>query len=162
MYIPACPLTEANAEYLKRQRDTFFEGICSNLQGITSCADALSRNTGPRFSFRRRGKRTSRPPDSRFRDAEHRYRGSTGYGSRQVRQRSKGPARKGTSNATGCEFNIGVRLSQSFEIKQELPSVREWWRGFMVRIETLLMGIVFHHWGRFAAALPGSTDWICV
>ena len=26
MYIPACPLTEANAEYLKRQRETFFEG----------------------------------------------------------------------------------------------------------------------------------------
>lgn len=26
MYIPACPLTEANAEYLVRQRDAFFEG----------------------------------------------------------------------------------------------------------------------------------------
>ena len=27
MYIPACPLTEANAEYLKRQRESFFEGL---------------------------------------------------------------------------------------------------------------------------------------
>lgn len=27
MYIPACPLTEANAEYLVRQREAFFEGI---------------------------------------------------------------------------------------------------------------------------------------
>lgn len=26
MYIPACPLTEANAEYLARQRETFAEG----------------------------------------------------------------------------------------------------------------------------------------
>lgn len=26
MYIPACPLTEANAKYLKRQRETFIEG----------------------------------------------------------------------------------------------------------------------------------------
>lgn len=27
MYIPACPLTEANAEYLARQRETFAEGL---------------------------------------------------------------------------------------------------------------------------------------
>lgn len=27
MYIPACPTTEANAEYVKRQRDTFLEGV---------------------------------------------------------------------------------------------------------------------------------------
>lgn len=27
MYIPACPLTEANAEYLVRQREAFFEGV---------------------------------------------------------------------------------------------------------------------------------------
>jgi hypothetical protein len=27
MYIPACPLTEANAEYLVRQREAFFEGM---------------------------------------------------------------------------------------------------------------------------------------
>ena len=27
MYIPACPLTEANAAYLARQRETFYEGI---------------------------------------------------------------------------------------------------------------------------------------
>ena len=26
LYIPACPLTEANAEYLVRQREAFFEG----------------------------------------------------------------------------------------------------------------------------------------
>ena len=26
MYIPACPLTEANAGYLVRQREAFFEG----------------------------------------------------------------------------------------------------------------------------------------
>lgn len=26
MYIPACPLTEANARYLARQREPFFEG----------------------------------------------------------------------------------------------------------------------------------------
>jgi hypothetical protein len=26
MYIPVCPTTEANAEYLARQRDTFLEG----------------------------------------------------------------------------------------------------------------------------------------
>ena len=26
MYIPVCPTTEANAEYLTRQRDTFLEG----------------------------------------------------------------------------------------------------------------------------------------
>lgn len=26
MYIPACPLTDTNAEYLKRQRETFFKG----------------------------------------------------------------------------------------------------------------------------------------
>jgi hypothetical protein len=26
MYIPVCPLTEANAEYLGRQRDTFLHG----------------------------------------------------------------------------------------------------------------------------------------
>lgn len=26
MYIPVCPTTEANAEYLARQRDTFIEG----------------------------------------------------------------------------------------------------------------------------------------
>ena len=27
LYIPACPLTETNAEYLVRQREAFFEGI---------------------------------------------------------------------------------------------------------------------------------------
>lgn len=27
MYIPACPMTEANAEYVKCQRDTFLEGV---------------------------------------------------------------------------------------------------------------------------------------
>ena len=27
MYIPACSMTEANAEYVKRQRDTFLEGV---------------------------------------------------------------------------------------------------------------------------------------
>ena len=27
MYIPACPLTEANAGYLVRQREAFFEGM---------------------------------------------------------------------------------------------------------------------------------------
>lgn len=27
MYIPACPLTEANASYLVRQREAFFEGM---------------------------------------------------------------------------------------------------------------------------------------
>lgn len=26
MYIPACPLTETNADYLVRQREAFFEG----------------------------------------------------------------------------------------------------------------------------------------
>ena len=30
MYISSCPLTEANAEYLKRQRETFFEGPYSS------------------------------------------------------------------------------------------------------------------------------------
>ena len=27
MYIPVCPITEANAEYLARQRDTFLQGL---------------------------------------------------------------------------------------------------------------------------------------
>jgi hypothetical protein len=27
LYIPACPLTERNAQYLARQRDTFLQGI---------------------------------------------------------------------------------------------------------------------------------------
>lgn len=27
MYIPACPLTEANAKYLGRQREAFFDGV---------------------------------------------------------------------------------------------------------------------------------------
>ena len=27
MYIPTCPMTETNAEYVKRQRDTFLEGV---------------------------------------------------------------------------------------------------------------------------------------
>ena len=27
MYIPVCPVTEANAEYIARQRDTFAQGL---------------------------------------------------------------------------------------------------------------------------------------
>jgi hypothetical protein len=27
MYIPVCPLTEANIEYVSRQRDTFLQGV---------------------------------------------------------------------------------------------------------------------------------------
>jgi len=38
MYIPACPLTEANAEYLVRQREAFFEGMSSTREGQVSLA----------------------------------------------------------------------------------------------------------------------------
>jgi len=43
MYIPACPLTEANAEYLVRQREAFFGGMSITWGGqvrlaLKSCA----------------------------------------------------------------------------------------------------------------------------
>ena len=31
IYIPACPLTETNAEYLKRQREAFLEGMLASI-----------------------------------------------------------------------------------------------------------------------------------
>jgi hypothetical protein len=43
MYIPACPLTEANAEYLKRQRETFVNGTSFRMarEPPNTCANVL-------------------------------------------------------------------------------------------------------------------------
>jgi hypothetical protein len=50
LYIPACPLTERNAEYLARQRDCFLRGtpqraICTTRAMLTTAAQALPHQT---------------------------------------------------------------------------------------------------------------------
>jgi hypothetical protein len=52
LYIPACPLTERNAEYLVRQRDCFLRGmpkraICTIKAILTKVTQALPRQTSP-------------------------------------------------------------------------------------------------------------------
>lgn len=57
MYIPACPLTEANAEYLVRQREAFFEGISpsgNHQTKISELTDWSRRNARSRLPFRHR------------------------------------------------------------------------------------------------------------
>ncbi len=44
MYIPACPLTETNAEYLVRQRETFLEGNGFLIQQSNSLSWAYPPN----------------------------------------------------------------------------------------------------------------------
>lgn len=49
MYIPACPLTEANAEYLKRQREAFFNGIDSMYHNSQAALTDCSGTPAPDF-----------------------------------------------------------------------------------------------------------------
>ena len=96
LYIPACPLTEANAEYLVRQREAFFEGTFPYLPLTGTKKMSLPtrprRNARPRLPFRRGRKPASRPLDARLCDAEYRRRGPACDGAYEVRCRSEGVA----------------------------------------------------------------------
>lgn len=49
MYIPACPLTEANAQYLKRQREAFFDGTNPIDQNLEAMLTGSSGTPAPDF-----------------------------------------------------------------------------------------------------------------
>lgn len=87
MYIPACPLTETNADYLVRQREAFFEGISLTLADRPRTLSLLispRRDARSRLPLGRGRKSASGPLDSRFCDAEYRHRGPARYGADEI------------------------------------------------------------------------------
>ena len=64
MYIPACPLTEANAENLARQREAFLEGTSppgTRQTKSPKLTGSTTRNAGSGLPLWRRRKSASRP-----------------------------------------------------------------------------------------------------